>query len=845
MYKIFLYATYSVSYTVYSVSHFIQQPFSSNKNTGSPYVPDKWLGFKDWLNKKFCDKFMEINETSWKKPNVPDAQQKQADILKLQKFIEVGVDPKVLNNHSIFHEQVEISPKNQHLIDFLVSKGGNSELSSYTKFFHTQLMKAINKTFTATTLEEMQDGKCTIDYLLNQQVPEDEELEIVDYTSQNQQISNNKENISKKALGEAWLATVKLIPQQKFSETKSAFSKNTALIDDVVSDVINKFYKQDNSILHYTDNEGNNAMHILASSKVSWSKTHLLTILEELNKDCIDQLKLMVNKKGHNALQTAIVCKNSAIVYYLLNTCSSEQKESLLTTNDNNDNNPLHLAVLTNDYQVVHQILRKCSIEQKNNLFNALNTMGNTPIMEAIVNNPSYELEDKSLKEHYVELIVKFVQSCQRANIKRDFSRKVVLKQVLFLEARQYFINLMTSPQVEHKTCSFLKHIKNHQSISTMEKENLLIVQRLSKNISEADCMKLLKAAIKHNKQNVVSFLSKKVDINSLDSEGKSLLELTLGDYIEKTLVTQKMDMLRLLINQGADVDIQDSEGNTLLHKIVNMISLDGFSEDLKGYIIQYLIERVKADPNVKNEEDNTPLHLAFKNNDIKLFKKLIEVGANLSIPDAEGKTALDYVIKILDIGGQEQFITILDAMPGNVLSQYYDSMINKLPAKYSKIKEVINYKLMGKYPGQNDLSQIMQKQINPMMKGKIQFSLSSKSPTKSSISKELNSLEPWPSQNTKNFSNLIPKGAMEKVTEESASKSAKDKSLITVRLNQGGDERHSNIDAIFKGFNQQEQAPYDHLLGQDHFNESGCQLGGSNTCMGSDNHSIVFYDNG
>ena len=94
---------YKTSYCIYSISHFIKiikNPFSSNQG--------KWLGWKDWLNKKFCDKFMEMNAASVSQQQEPTTPQQNNNIKELNGLIEAGANPQAIGENSRFNDEVEI-----------------------------------------------------------------------------------------------------------------------------------------------------------------------------------------------------------------------------------------------------------------------------------------------------------------------------------------------------------------------------------------------------------------------------------------------------------------------------------------------------------------------------------------------------------------------------------------------------------------------------------------------------------------------------------------------------------------------------------------------------------------
>ncbi len=98
-------------------------------------------------------------------------------------------------------------------------------------------------------------------------------------------------------------------------------------------------------------------------------------------------------------------------------------------------------------------------------------------------------------------------------------------------------------------------------------------------------------------------------------------------------------EIIPSLLKAGADLNMQDNKGKTLLHDTA--IYSSGY-EDL-GYLLD-----AKADPNIQDEKGNTPLHYyAAKCSDQsrKTMDLLISKGADLSIKNNDGKTPLQVAI--------------------------------------------------------------------------------------------------------------------------------------------------------------------------------------------------------
>ena len=91
------------------------------------------------------------------------------------------------------------------------------------------------------------------------------------------------------------------------------------------------------------------------------------------------------------------------------------------------------------------------------------------------------------------------------------------------------------------------------------------------------------------------------------------------------------MDAINFLLNKGANVNLQDRDGQSALHFA---------SSDICYWLIQNL-----ADVNMCDNHNCTPLMLASRNSDFKKVAMLIENGAKVDLQDVDGNTALHHAV--------------------------------------------------------------------------------------------------------------------------------------------------------------------------------------------------------
>lgn len=126
------------------------------------------------------------------------------------------------------------------------------------------------------------------------------------------------------------------------------------------------------------------------------------------------------------------------------------------------------------------------------------------------------------------------------------------------------------------------------------------------------------------------------IDINSKRYHGRTLLHYAVK-YQDKKII-------KLLIKLGINPEICDDDYNTPLHYAVGLSKISA---------IEALIEN-KVNINATGEFDQTPLHIAITMNSFDIVKILIENGADPTLVDEKNLRPIDYAIdeknqKIID----------------------------------------------------------------------------------------------------------------------------------------------------------------------------------------------------
>ncbi len=116
-----------------------------------------------------------------------------------------------------------------------------------------------------------------------------------------------------------------------------------------------------------------------------------------------------------------------------------------------------------------------------------------------------------------------------------------------------------------------------------------------------------------------------------------------------------RLELVRLLLEKGAQVNHQGKGGSTALHRAAN---------EAKADVVRLLLQH-GADPNITNAKNETPLHRAISGQgnreNIEVIKLLVQSRAKLNIPNHEGVTP----VRLAAIRGAREAYDFLLAVAG------------------------------------------------------------------------------------------------------------------------------------------------------------------------------------
>ena len=149
----------------------------------------------------------------------------------------------------------------------------------------------------------------------------------------------------------------------------------------------------------------------------------------------------------------------------------------------------------------------------------------------------------------------------------------------------------------------------------------------------------LLHRATVLKNQTIVNYLiNHSCEVNCADDHGRTPLQHCEVDAVE---------CARILLQNGANPNSQDNSGSTIYHRSIEYYSSNCCIDYLR------LLYDFHADPNVRNKDGETPLHIYFKKliqkmgieELIMILNKLLTYGADPNIVDELERTPIYYLI--------------------------------------------------------------------------------------------------------------------------------------------------------------------------------------------------------
>src|SRR4029078_12001099 len=142
---------------------------------------------------------------------------------------------------------------------------------------------------------------------------------------------------------------------------------------------------------------------------------------------------------------------------------------------------------------------------------------------------------------------------------------------------------------------------------------------------------------------------------------------------LHMTVVSNNLYLCKTLIDNGANLNIQDVNGNTILHYALNYETVSILNDLLKNYSSEFNF-------NLFNAYEKLPIHILFDKYDIYKDSDLVEIfikNSNLNFQDKLGMAPIHYIAK-LNISIKYKNILI-----NKKINIYLKDKSNNLPIDY------------------------------------------------------------------------------------------------------------------------------------------------------------------
>ena len=249
--------------------------------------------------------------------------------------------------------------------------------------------------------------------------------------------------------------------------------------------------------------------------------------------------------------------------------------------------------------------------------------------IDKLDNNGDTTLEKEIEAKNYEN--VEFLIECgANVNLKNEHGRTVLSKEILKGAANYRMIDFL---------------IRNGADINILDNDQFSIIDYLVELVLIQKGFKDALYSRFHDEvlgQDYTSLLKKilsfRPDLSKVRANGKN----SLFDVV----IYNDLELLKILVNYGVNVNTKDKEGNTPLTVLVESgLSIDKEDTKEKDLFLERLVFflKFKVDVNIQDNLGQTVFHKAVMANDLIVVEKLLTKKANLSLKDKQGRTALHH----------------------------------------------------------------------------------------------------------------------------------------------------------------------------------------------------------
>ena len=280
-----------------------------------------------------------------------------------------------------------------------------------------------------------------------------------------------------------------------------------------------------------------------------------------------------------------------------------------------NGSTVLHLASHCSNQEVVEFLLKLNEIS-----VNVTDNLNQTPLMYACYDDGRLD-NIKMLIQNGADLHASSSNGSTVLHLASRFSNQEVVK--FLLELNKISVNVTDNPK---------RTPLMHACYDGGRLDNIKMLIQNGADVQARDCdaSTVLHFASHNSNQEVIEFLLKLngISVNATDNLKRTPLMLACIDG-------GRLDNIKMLIQNGADIQAQDSEGLTLLH----------FASALSNQeVVEFVLELPEISVNARDNLNQTPLMLAcIDGGRLDNIKMLLKYGADVHASSSNGSTVLHF----------------------------------------------------------------------------------------------------------------------------------------------------------------------------------------------------------
>lgn len=339
------------------------------------------------------------------------------------------------------------------------------------------------------------------------------------------------------------------------------------------------------------DDDFNSVLHIavMASTSGKFVSRKIIQILLDFNADYTT-----VNKNGKTACEIAFELKNVKIGHLLL--------FHALESRDRGN-----LAIHYDSFYGRIDALKKILSTEGNKTINQQNKDGLTPLMMALLSN-----KGKTNKSEVIDILLQCGADVNLTNKNADSTLHVAVKASMRKVISTKFISQLLDYGADHNMLD-----KNDKTPSQLAfdlgntKLGDFLLFYVSKESKDFDVYRIHYAAYYGRADILKTLIEDGDDVNVQNKEGKTPLMLALRGSAGKQ---KKLETVLTLLNNGADVNMINKDGDSTLHVAAKASKYRIVQKELVRKLLLY-----GADNSMLNREGKTASQLAFESKNVKL----------------------------------------------------------------------------------------------------------------------------------------------------------------------------------------------------------------------------------